>query len=80
MNLDRYEGIKAGDMIRVLRKLGYKQIGKPGKVSRFFENEEGNFISTPVNPEEEMFPKSVWWMLNLMRLPDKDFDRMRKES
>ena len=80
MNLNKYEGIKVGEMIGVLRKLVYKQIGKPGKVSRFFENDEGTFISTPVNPEEEMFPKTVWWTLNLMRLPDKEFERLRKQA
>lgn len=79
MNLERYEGVKAGEMIRVLRKLGYKQVGKPGKVSRFFINDEGDHLSTPIDPDEEMFPKTVWWMLNLMRLPDKEFERLRKE-
>jgi predicted RNA binding protein YcfA (HicA-like mRNA interferase family) len=78
MNWDKYQGIKAADMIRVLRKLGYKQVGKGRKSVRVFENDEGNWVMTPSNPEEEMFSKSVWWILNLIRLPDKEFDRLRK--
>ena len=80
MNLNKYEGVKTGEMIRVLRKLGYKQLGKPGKITRCFENDEGTFVCTPIDPKEEMFPKEVWWLLNLIRLPDKEFERLRAEA
>lgn len=80
MNWDKYQGITVADMIRVLRKLGYTQVGKGKKSVRIFENDEGNWVMTPSNPEEEMFSKSVWWTLNLIRLPDKDFDRLRTEA
>jgi hypothetical protein len=80
MNWDKYQGIKVADMIRVLRKLGYKQIGNGRKSVRVFEGEEGDLVVTPSNLKEEMFSKSVWWTLNMIRLPDKEFDRLRQED
>src|SRR5437667_8234470 len=70
---DKCQGIKVREMMRILRKLGYKEVQKGGKRVRLFANDEGNSIPTPFDPEEEMFPKSVWWTLNLIRLPDKEF-------
>jgi predicted RNA binding protein YcfA (HicA-like mRNA interferase family) len=80
MKLERYQGVKTKDMIRILRRLGYKQVGRAGKVMRYFSDEDGNSISTPVDLDEEIHPKVVWWMVNMIRLPDKEFERLRKAS
>jgi hypothetical protein len=76
---DKYQGITVGEMVRVLEKLGYKEIQKGGNRVRLFANDDGDSIPTPFNLKEEMFPKSVWWVLNLIRLPDKEFERLRQE-
>jgi hypothetical protein len=78
MSVDKYQGLKAADMIRVLRKLGYRQIGKGKKSVKVFEDGEGHLVVTPSNPEEEMYSKAVWWILHSIRLPDEEFDRLRK--
>jgi len=78
MNLSQYEGIKVADMMHVLRKLGYRQVRTSGIKMRFFAKDGGESLPLPYDPEEEMFPKMVWWTLNLIRLPDEEFARLRR--
>ncbi len=79
MDLAQYDGVRVADMIHVLRKLGYRQVRKAGNQLRFFAKNGGDSIPLPFDAEEPMFPKMVWWTLNLLRLSDEDFNRLRKE-
>lgn len=78
-DLSRYQGVRVHEMIHVLRKLGYRQVKQVKDRMRFFRKNGSDSLNTPFDQDEKMFPKVVWHMLNLLRLPDEDFDRLRKE-
>jgi hypothetical protein len=75
----QYEDVKVKEMAKVLGKLGFRKKRHLEKRITVYENSEGDTISLPYNPEEPLLWRYVWWVLNDLRLPDKEFERLRQE-
>jgi predicted RNA binding protein YcfA (HicA-like mRNA interferase family) len=77
----RSEGVRTGDVVTVLRKLGYSTTSKKKKgATLLYAHGDGTMVTVPFDPEAIMIPRWFEFVLRDIRMKEKDFWQLLKSS